>query len=299
MTNSVVRAPRPTNVQSHTMTVHDIIHNSLIDHTVEHLPQIALTIVIAIVVSTILRRLIGRATNRAIKKNPTETRRDARLKTLASVGKSTVSIVVWTWAILAALGTIGIDIRPLIASAGIAGVALGFGAQSLVKDFLTGIFMLVEDQYGVGDWIDVGDASGTVEHVSLRTTTIRDSDGTLWFVRNGGITRVGNFSREYAIARVEIPLSLSTDISAASQTILDAAVAAAGDQLKGKIIGSPTLDGVSTVSTDHLTIRVKATTKPGAQWEVQRGLMGAIMPALEAAELKTPYPHGIGITGVY
>lgn len=159
--------------------------------------------------------------------------------------------------------------------------------------------MLVEDQYGVGDWIDVGDASGTVEHVSLRTTTIRDSDGTLWFVRNGEITRVGNFSREYAIARVEIPLSLSTDISAASQTILDAATAAAGDQLKGKIIGSPTLDGVSTVSTDHLTIRVKATTKPGAQWEVQRGLMGAIMPALEAAELKTPYPHGIGITGVY
>ena len=141
MTNSVVRAPRPTDVQSHTMTVHDIIHNSLIDHTVEHLPQIALTIVIAIVVSTILRRLIGRATNRAIKKNPTETRRDARLKTLASVGKS-------------------------------------------------------------------------------------------------------------------------------------------------------------AVSTDPLTIRVKATTNPGAQWEVQRGLMGAIMPALEAAELKTPYPHGIGITGV-
>lgn len=91
MANSVVRAPRPTDVQSHTMTVHDIIHNSLIDRAVEHLPQIALTIVIAIVVSTILRRLIGRATNRAIKKNPTETRRDARLKTLASVGKSTAS----------------------------------------------------------------------------------------------------------------------------------------------------------------------------------------------------------------
>jgi moderate conductance mechanosensitive channel len=120
----------------------------------------------------------------------------ARAETIGSVLRSIASAVIWAIAAATILGELGINLGPLIASAGIAGVAFGFGAQSLVKDFLSGMFMLLEDQYGVGDVVDVGDAVGTVESVGLRTTRIRDDDGTVWHVPNGQIARVANMSQE-------------------------------------------------------------------------------------------------------
>mgnify|MGYP002651783288 CR=1 FL=1 len=109
--------------------------------------------------------------------------------------------MIWVWAALAVLSEIGVNVAPLIASAGVLGVAIGFGAQSLVKDFLSGIFMLLENQYGVGDTISVNGVEGTVEEMTLRVTTLRDIDGTLWYVRNGEIIRVGNMSQDHAVAR--------------------------------------------------------------------------------------------------
>ena len=141
------------------------------------------------------------------------TRRAQRSKTIGDLFKSIV-----TGVLVAIIGTmmlseLGVDIAPIIASAGIIGIALGFGAQSLVKDFLTGIFMIVEDQYGVGDVIDVGEAIGTVEAVTLRVTRLRDLNGTVWYVPNGEILRVGNMSQNWSRAVVDVAVAYSEDLN--------------------------------------------------------------------------------------
>src|SRR3954465_7924650 len=146
-------------------------------------------------------------------------RRPQRAETVGAVVRSVVSITIWAIALLTVLEILGINLGPLIAGAGIAGVALGFGAQSLVKDFLSGMFMLMEDQYGVGDVIDVGVATGSVEGVSLRTTRLRDVDGVVWHVPNGTILRVGNKSQQGSRAVVDVPVSFQTDIAAATEVI--------------------------------------------------------------------------------
>ena len=119
-------------------------------------------------------------------------RRQARADSISSVVGSTAAVIIWVIAVITILGELGIDLGPLIAGAGIAGVALGFGAQSIVKDFLAGLFVLIEDQYGIGDTVDLGEASGTVQEISLRTTVLRAQDGTVWHVPNGEVVRVGN-----------------------------------------------------------------------------------------------------------
>jgi small conductance mechanosensitive channel len=129
------------------------------------------------------------------------------------------SIIIYTMAALMALAEFDVNLGPLIASAGIVGIALGFGAQSLVKDYLSGIFMLIEDQYGVGDVIDVGDAAGVVEAVSLRTTQLRDVHGTLWHFPNGEIRRVANKSQEWARAVLDVEVAYDTDIARAMSVI--------------------------------------------------------------------------------
>ncbi|AKN59720.2 mechanosensitive ion channel protein MscS [Corynebacterium pseudotuberculosis] len=189
--------------------------------------------------------------------------------TLAAVGRSAVSVVIWVWVGLAVLTYLGVNVTPVVASAGVVGVALGFGAQSLVKDFLSGIFMLIEDQYGVGDTIDVGDVVGTVEDVSLRLTTLRDIHGTQWFVRNGEILRIGNFSQDYAVALINIPIALDENASDAINAVTDAVNAAAQEPaINDVLLDSPTVDGVNSIGLDHMLIRTRVTTLPDQQWYV-------------------------------
>src|SRR4051812_228012 len=156
-----------------------------------------------------------------------QARRTQRAETIGAVVRSIVSITIWSIAVLTVLEILGISLGPLIAGAGIAGVALGFGAQSLVKDFLSGMFMLMEDQFGVGDVIDTGVAgggstvTGTVEGVSLRTTRLRDVDGVVWHIPNGTILRVGNKSQQWSRAVVDVPVAFQADIAAATDVIRD------------------------------------------------------------------------------
>ncbi|QMV86530.1 mechanosensitive ion channel family protein [Corynebacterium hindlerae] len=272
--------------------------------------QIAFILVLALVANWALRRVVRKLTQRIIDTpprlptlgplrseekpaaDPTDPRRESRIRTLGAVATSALSLFVWLWAIIAILDEIGVNVAPIIASAGVVGVALGFGAQSLVKDFLSGIFMLVEDQYGVGDTIDVGELTGTVEDVSLRLTTLRDIDGTVWFVRNGEILRIGNFSQGYAVARIDVPLALDNDVAVAKETILKAATAAAEEaDLATDILDSPVVDGVNAIKFDHMTVRVRVKTKPGMQWSVQREMLARIVPALSAAGIKPPYHY--------
>lgn len=271
------------------------VHQWLIDRPI----HIILTIVVALALHWALRHAVDRFAKHSIEtpsrlpafgppkpgskmtKAIVDQRREARIRTLSAVFKSAIAVVIWLWVVIDVLATIGINVAPLIASAGVVGVALGFGAQSLVKDFLSGIFMLLEDQYGVGDVIDVGEISGTVEDVSLRLTTIRDLDGTLWFVRNGQILRVGNFNQGFAVARIDIPIGLDNDVDEAREAILVAAEAAAQDaDIKESLMEAPVMDGVAKYAVDHFIVRVRVKTEPGQQWAVQRLMYARIAAAL-------------------
>jgi small conductance mechanosensitive channel len=194
------------------------------------------------------------------------------------------------------LGELGVDLGPLIAGAGIAGVALGFGAQSLVKDFLSGMFMLIEDQFGVGDVIDAGDAVGTVEAVSLRTTRIRSVDGTLWHVPNGTIARVGNKSQEWSRALLDVEVAYGVDLERAQEVIKAAADSIWKDDLwSTSVIEEPEVWGVEKLGTTGVAIRLVVKTKPADQWKVLRALRQRITQAFAEAGIATPTAQAVFI----
>ena len=178
------------------------------------------------------------------------------------------------------------NVAPLIASAGVVGVAIGFGAQSLVKDFFSGMFILIENQFGVGDTIQVGDIVGEVEMMTLRITTIRDIDGALWHVRNGDIDQVGNHSARFSTARLQIPVSLMANPDKVSRVIEDAATAACHDpEIRDLVMGTPTMLGPSDFNPTYVSFRLTVTTMPGEQWAVARHLNHRILAALHAQDV--------------
>ncbi|HET6706090.1 mechanosensitive ion channel family protein [Amycolatopsis sp.] len=270
--------------------------------------KILMIVVIAFVVRMLVRRLINRVTTlpktggklpsmlRPLRERAPEVlgsavieRRRQRAKTIGSVLKSMSTFLIYGLAFILVLGELGIDLGPIIASAGIIGVAIGFGAQNLVKDFLSGIFMMVEDQYGVGDVVDVGEASGTVESVGLRITTLRDVKGTVWYVRNGEVLRVGNSSQGFAVALVDVPLSYTADVERATTVLAEAAVAATeSDALKDNVLEPPEMLGVESVTPEGLSLRLTVKVRPGKQWAVQRALRAQLLAALEEAGFEPP-----------
>jgi moderate conductance mechanosensitive channel len=213
-------------------------------------------------------------------------RRAQRARTVGSVIRNAASILIFGTAFMMVLGQFGVNLAPVLASAGVLGLAIGFGAQNLVKDFLSGIFMLLEDQYGVGDHVDLGDAIGTIERVGLRTTTVRDVTGMVWYVRNGTIERVGNGSQDHAVAVVDVPLAIDTDITRAATTAEEAAVAAIDDNGHGHdVLAKPQVLGVESLSASGMTLRLTVTTKPGRQWAVQRSITERVVADLRADEV--------------
>ena len=222
-----------------------------------------------------------------------EERNKARTETLTSVLSSGANLVIWTVAVLMILGEVGINLGPLIAGAGIVGVAVGFGAQSIVKDFLSGMFMLVEDQYGVGDSIDVGLVSGTVERVTLRTTILRDGDGSIWYIPNGEIARVGNRSQVWARALLDIDVAYDTDLRKAQQVLKDVAMGLWEDKefTAGDIIEEPMVLGVQNLGVDGITLRLIAKTDASEQWAVARELRLRIKEAFDEAGIEMPFPQ--------
>jgi moderate conductance mechanosensitive channel len=213
-------------------------------------------------------------------------RRAQRARTVGSVIRNAATILIFGTAFMMVLGQFGVNLAPVLASAGVLGLAIGFGAQNLVKDFLSGIFMLLEDQYGVGDHVDLGDAVGTIERVGLRTTTVRDVSGMVWYVRNGTIERVGNGSQDHAVAVVDVPLALDTDVTRAATVAEEAA--AAGIEEHGHdedVLGEPQVLGVESLSASGMTLRLTARTKPGRQWAVQRTMTERVVAALRADEV--------------
>jgi small conductance mechanosensitive channel len=218
-------------------------------------------------------------------------RRRQRAETIGSILRSITSFAVLGLAFVLVLGELGINLAPIIASAGIVGIALGFGAQNLVKDFLSGIFMVLEDQYGVGDIIDLGEASGTVEAVGLRTTRLRDVHGTVWYVRNGEIIRVGNKSQGFAQVVLDVPMSHKADLERAGQLMKATADALWQDEdWQEYVLEEPKYLGVEQINADAVVLRLTVKTRPGEQWRVGRELRLRIKERFDSAEVELAYP---------
>lgn len=234
-------------------------------------------------------RALASATSLAVSE-----RRQQRAQALGMVLRSITSLAVYTVALMIILAEFGISLGPLVAGAGIVGVALGFGAQSLVRDFLSGIFMLIEDQYGVGDVIDVGEAVGVVEEVSLRTTRLRDVEGTVWFVPNGEIRRVGNKSQGWGRAVLDVEVAYDTDLDHASRVIKQVA-----DELwQGEfdtftVLEEPEVAGVQTLGDSAIGIRVMIKVGPGEQWATAREMRRRIKDAFEREHIDIPFPQRV------
>lgn len=269
---------------------------------IEPLLQVVLILVIAFLVVRLLKRGIRRVVARSKIDRPgldfgdlppPSTRKMQRVDALGAVGQSAVGVIIWVIAILTILGsTFGINISPLLAGAGVLGLAIGFGAQHLVNDIISGVFVLLEDQYGVGDVIDAGEAVGVVEGIGLRSTRVRDVTGTLWHVPNGEIRRVGNMSQEWSRALLDIGVAYGTDLDQAAEVIQQVADDMYTEETyRGLFLSEPEIWGIESLSADSVDIRLVIKTKPGEQWAIARELRRRIKLALDQAHIEIPFPQ--------
>ena len=272
--------------------------------------QILLVLVIALILTAMAKRWVKRITTRlftspadsaaslgrlgidlsfASKRDP---RHKARAESASVVLTNTIVVAIWVIAALMVFGIVGIQLAPLLAGAGIAGVALGFGAQSLVKDCIAGLFMLMEDQYGIGDVIDLGEAVGVVEEVSLRTTVLRGVDGTVWHVPNGVVQRVGNRSQLWSVAVVDVDVAYETDVARARELLQRAAdEVCSRDDLADSVIEPPIVLGVEALAADGITLRLTVKVQPGTQWPLQRAVREHVKAVFDEAAIEIPYPQ--------
>ncbi|WP_244962980.1 mechanosensitive ion channel family protein [Nocardioides dongkuii] len=222
------------------------------------------------------------------------TRRVQRAKTMGDLLKSIITGILVAMFGTMILSELGVNIAPIIASAGIIGIALGFGAQSLVKDFLSGVFMIVEDQYGVGDVVDVGEATGTIEAVSLRVTRLRDLNGTVWYVPNGEIMRVGNMSQNWSRAVVDVSVGYSEDLVRVQRVLREIAHDLWQDEdYRGVIIEEPEVTGVEMLAADAVNLRVLVKTSPNEQWAVARALRQRIKARFDHEGIEIPFAQRV------
>lgn len=256
-----------------------------------HGVRIVLILAVAYVLSRGGRKLLARLETRLRTEDAAAGRSPQRSKTLAAVSTSVMTMVAWAVAGMLVLGELGLNLAPLLASASIVGVALGFGAQSLVRDFLTGFFVLLEDQYAIGDLVEIGTVTGTVERFTLRMTALRSDDGTLHNIANGTIQRVSNSSAGYAKALVDIGVALEADLEQVRQ-----ACAVAGDDLMADdeiatmVLEAPTVLGPQALSESQVTVRVSIKTMPGRRATVARAYRHRVKDVLEQRSIPISSP---------
>jgi small-conductance mechanosensitive channel len=278
--------------------------------------SIIATVVAAVVLRWVLHRAIDRVVDSALTRaaghaNQThrrvtrvlayatgqdETRRTQRAATMGAILKSTSTFVIFATALLTIMATLGLPLGPILASAGVGGIALAFGAQSLVKDVLSGIFMILEDQYGVGDVIDTGEAIGTVEDITLRVTRVRDASGVVWYIRNGEIVRIGNRSQGWSTAVVDIQIGYNESLDVVLPLIREVATALYGAQeWTTRLLEEPVVAGVESMTGGVITIRVIAKCAPNENFPVSRAIRERVKVALDTAGIHPPQtgpPYG-------
>jgi len=215
----------------------------------------------------------------------------ARANAVAGLLISIGTFVIFSFAIVYVLARFGFDVAPLIASAGIVGIAIGFGAQTIIRDFLSGVFMIMENQYGLGDTVTISGITGTVEDVGLRITRLRDVEGTLWYITNGSVTELGNRSQGWSLAVVDVPVGYGADLDA----VHDVLVATARELQQDPTFAASILNDEAQVAAESMTpmavtFRVRLHTQPGQQLVVGRELRLRELAALEAAGIAAPSP---------
>ena len=275
--------------------------------------QILIVIVVSWVLTRLARRWVRRFVTRVVAPERTSTerleelgielpkslaaperdpRRVNRANSISIMLTSTTIVAIWVIAGLTIFGIAGIEIGPLLAGAGIAGVALGFGAQSLVKDCIAGLFMLIEDQYGIGDVVDLGEAVGVVEEVSLRTTVLRSLDGTVWHVPNGVVQRVGNRSQLWSVAVIDVDVAYDTDLERARELLRSAAEQVCDrEEFAESVLEPPVVLGVEALAADGISIRSTVKVAPGSQWELQRAIREHVKRVFDDAGIEIPFPQ--------
>ncbi|MFC0600981.1 mechanosensitive ion channel family protein, partial [Streptomyces palmae] len=265
--------------------------------------SIGLRMLLIVVIALVLRTMVRRALTKLIERmNRTASvvdgtalggllvnaeRRRQRSEAIGSVLRSVASFLIMGTAALMLLSTLEINLAPLLASAGVAGVAIGFGARNLVTDFLSGVFMILEDQYGVGDSIDAGVASGEVIEVGLRVTKLRGADGEIWYVRNGEVKRIGNLSQGWATATVDVQVRSDEDLDRVRTLIGEVGEAMVKEEPWNERLWEPIeVLGLDAVYLDSMIVKVSAKTMPGKAIGVQRELRWRIKQALDAAGIR-------------
>ncbi len=239
---------------------------------------VVLTLVLRIVVARFIRGL-QRAHER-VAYRVDHARIDQRRRTITSVLTSTAVGLVWITAVITVLGEVGVNLGAFVATATIIGGALAFGAQTLVRDLIAGFFMIAEDQFGVGDVVDVGTATGTVERVSLRVTRVRDDDGRVWYLPNGQITRVANYSQGPVATTVDIGVALGQDLAAAASTICELGRALVADPTVGQYLaGEPDYLGVEELHDDRAILRFRLISRVEGRQQVRRAFLAAVAEA--------------------
>jgi small conductance mechanosensitive channel len=213
----------------------------------------------------------------------------AHVLAIARLTKSIWTITVVIVCALMIMSTIGISPTPVLTTAGIGAVILGFGGQSLIKDYLSGISMIIEDQYGVGDQVTVGDVTGTVEDVTLRITKLRDTSGMVWYLRNGEILRVGNISQGFSTGLIDVPVAYDADVARVTEILSSVLDQVAQDpQMADKLLEPPELLGVDSITATTLTMRIRIKTGPNQQYDLVRAIRELAIAALTAAGIPGP-----------
>ncbi|GGZ78311.1 mechanosensitive ion channel family protein [Streptomyces echinoruber] len=264
---------------------------------------IGLRVLLILVVAAVLRAVVRRAITKLIERmNRTvqtvdgtglagllvnAERRRQRAAAIGSVLRSVASFLIMGTAALMILSAFEINLAPLLASAGVAGVAIGFGARNLVTDFLSGVFMILEDQYGVGDTIDAGVATGEVIEVGLRVTKLRGDGGEIWYVRNGEVKRIGNMSQGWSVANVDVTVRADEDLDRLKATLDQVAEKMSKEEPWNELLWGPVeVLGLDSVLLDSMVVRVSAKTMPGKSLSVERELRWRIKRAFDAADIR-------------
>lgn len=261
--------------------------------------QIVLVVVVAVALRAVVRRAITQLIDRMTRTGQSADgstlggllvnaeRRRQRAAAIGSVLRSVASFLILGTAALMVLSTFRINLAPLLASAGVAGVAIGFGARNLVTDFLSGVFMILEDQYGVGDTIDAGVASGEVIEVGLRVTKLRGAGGEIWYIRNGEVKRIGNLSQGWATAGVDVTVKASEDLDRVKSILDEVAEKMSKEEPWNELLwGQVEVLGLDSVLIDSMVVRVSARTMPGKSVTVERELRWRIKRAFDAASIR-------------
>jgi len=259
--------------------------------------RVAAVLLGAILLVRFMRRAVVRLQSK-VSEDTTPMRSLQRTQTLAKVASSAGMVVIWSFAVIYILSELGFNLAPLLAGVGVIGLAVGFGAQNLVRDVVTGFFILFEDQYGVGDIIEINQtAAGKVEQLTLRVTGMRGLDGTLHYIANGEIKVVSNRSKDWARAIVDVGVAYKEDPDKVRTVLESVATEAKNERELGRnLYDTPEILGVEMLGEYEVVWRMTADTKPGKQWQVARDLRERVKVAFDAAGVEIPYPHRVMVS---